>query len=546
MKIKSPLNRKNFFAVLVCLNMLVLTADVADAAEPNLVGWWTFDEGSGTTAYDSAGSNDGTIYGAQWTSGRIDGALSFDGSGDYVGLSDIGFSLMGSGISSSTGFWFKINTLSPGENKAIFEQEKSLFDRYVFWFEDSTDTVNFLLDGAQATPFSISAVTWYHVVGVVNGSEGRFFVNGSEVGSAFSYTAVDTTGYLEVGRCPFNGYGGYYFNGTIDDVRIYNRALSAEEIEQLYLSGLSSFERAIVLVKDAIAEKEEMVGVIDETLEKEGWAYDAIEELLESRDYGDLNKRDIVKAKQEVHSAMQHEEQAAGALEKSIEGLYDALAALGWEPEPELDPNLISYWKFDEGGGTIAVDNVGGNHGTLYGDATWTTGVIDGGLRFSGYGWVNVPDSASLDISGDQVTVSTWYRPSTNDTSININSQIVAKWLGTNSAYALGYGLTPNHIWFGVYTGSNGVAHGPTAVDEVGKWHHIAGVYNGSEVIVYIDGVAGAVTNHTGSIYNSSKPLRISGYANGWRPLHGTVDDVRIYNRALSAEEIQQLYAGGL
>jgi hypothetical protein len=159
---KSRLGRRRLFAVLVLMAGLglVLTS-VASAAEPNLVGWWTFDEGSGTTAYDSAGSNDGTIYGAQWTSGQIGGALSFDGVDDYVDLSDIGFSLMGSGISSSTAFWFKINTLSPGEHEVIFEQEKNTSDRYVFWFNDFTDTVNFYLDGAQATPFSINADTWY-------------------------------------------------------------------------------------------------------------------------------------------------------------------------------------------------------------------------------------------------------------------------------------------------------------------------------------------------------------------------------------------------
>jgi len=56
----------------------------ATAADPNLVGWWKFDEGSGTIAYDSAGSNHGAIYGAQWIASPIDGALSFDGVNDYV------------------------------------------------------------------------------------------------------------------------------------------------------------------------------------------------------------------------------------------------------------------------------------------------------------------------------------------------------------------------------------------------------------------------------------------------------------------------------
>ena len=218
---------------------------------PGMISHWNFDEGSGITAYDYIGDNHGTIYGAVWTNGQIIGALSFDGADDYVDLSDIGFSLMGSGISSSTAFWFKINTLSPGENKVIFEQEKNTSDRYVFWFNDSTNTVNFYLDGAQATPFSINADTWYHVVGVVNGSDERFFVNGSEVGSAFSYIPRDTTGYLEVGRYPNNGNGGAYFDGLIDDVRIYNRALNEYEIEALAAGAAGPFDPSCADLDDA-------------------------------------------------------------------------------------------------------------------------------------------------------------------------------------------------------------------------------------------------------------------------------------------------------
>ena len=62
---------------------LVLSS-VANADDPNLVGWWELDEGEGQTAYDSAGSNDGTIYGATWTTGKLGGALEFDGNGDYI------------------------------------------------------------------------------------------------------------------------------------------------------------------------------------------------------------------------------------------------------------------------------------------------------------------------------------------------------------------------------------------------------------------------------------------------------------------------------
>ena len=64
-------------------------------------------------------------------------------------------------------------------------------------------------------------------------------------------------------------------------------------------------------------------------------AYDTLEQLLESGDADDLNKGDIVKAKQKIHSATQHEEQAQMDIEKSIEKLRDGLEALGIEPQPE-------------------------------------------------------------------------------------------------------------------------------------------------------------------------------------------------------------------
>ncbi len=83
------------------------------------------------------------------------------------------------------------------------------------------------------------------------------------------------------------------------------------------------------LVNEVIGEKLEMLERIPILLEKEQIAYEGFEKLLKSGDYGDFNKGDIVKAKQKIHSAMQHEEQAVDALEKSVEKLDDAMNTLG-------------------------------------------------------------------------------------------------------------------------------------------------------------------------------------------------------------------------
>jgi len=93
-------------------------------------------------------------------------------------------------------------------------------------------------------------------------------------------------------------------------------------------------EIAAISIEKAIIEKIKAIERIDAGLEQEWTAYDALEELLESGDYGDLNKGDIVTAKQEIHSAIQHQELAKKTLQRSIEKLLYSLSALGYGPQP--------------------------------------------------------------------------------------------------------------------------------------------------------------------------------------------------------------------
>lgn len=219
--------------------------------------------------------------------------------------------------------------------------------------------------------------------------------------------------------------------------------------------------------------------------------------------------------------------------------LFTALPVYG-----SLTDGLVAHWTFDdEVQGNTVHDFAGTNNGTRYGDATWVSGVQGSGMRFSGTGYVNVPSSSSLNITGDEITISAWFKPSTNDAGINSNSQMVAKWLGTNNAYTLGYCDSSNYIWLAINANNNVRAFSSVPVDNVNQWYHIVGVYNGSEQIVYVNNAAGTSAANTGNIHLSTQPVRISGYPNGFSKLQGTVDDIRIYNRALSSEEVAQLYA---
>ncbi len=309
------------------------------------ISYWKFDEGSGTTAYDSAGDNNGIIYGAQWTTGQIDGALSFDGAGDYVNCgSDSSFDFTDA---ITIGAWVKRPNFETHGVIAGKTNGNSVTAGYGLFSYIGGLEFNFYSNGwRRTTPLvSVSANEWHHVVGTFDGNDAYLYVDGGQSASlGYVGTIIPATGHsLHIGywrpRWPS------YFNGIIDDVVILNRALSPEEINQLYLYGSSGrgfpvdLIVAINKIERTIAEKTEILGVIDETLEKEGEAYDALEELLESGDYGDLKKGDIVQAMQKIHSAMQHQERSIDALEKSIEKLEDSLNVLGYEVEPNGSNN---------------------------------------------------------------------------------------------------------------------------------------------------------------------------------------------------------------
>ena len=120
---------------------------------------------------------------------------------------------------------------------------------------------------------------------------------------------------------------------------IFNRVLSEQEIEELYQYGLNGHGYPIDLIEaidhieTALAEKLEALGKIESALQDEYAALDALEALLESGDYEGLKKADIIKARQRVHQAIQHQQQCLDDLEQSIVSLEGALAALSLEAE---------------------------------------------------------------------------------------------------------------------------------------------------------------------------------------------------------------------
>jgi hypothetical protein len=193
-----------------------------------------------TTWFDKSGrGNNGTLTNGPTFNSSNGGSIVFDGVDDYVSMTNLGFDLMGSGISSTVCLWTKLNTISTGGNMVIFEQSNTLAKRYVIWFQTADKTLNFYPNNTNHKSPRISVNTWYFISTIVNGSTSRMFFNGVEVGSSTSYTPQDTNSNFWLGLSPV--YSSEDWNGNLSNVQVYNRALSAQEVLQNYNATKSRF-----------------------------------------------------------------------------------------------------------------------------------------------------------------------------------------------------------------------------------------------------------------------------------------------------------------
>lgn len=311
---------------------------------------------------------------------------------------------------------------------------------------------------------------------------------------------------------------------------------------------MDPYEDAINSIVDAIAEKLDAMDKVNAALEKEWAAYEALEELLESGDYGDLKKGDIITALQKIHSSIQHEELTIKTLDRSIEKLEDALAALGWPPPM---PQPLSHWKFDEGQGSIAYDSAGDNHGTVYG-ATWTTGLNSGALTFDGVDdCVDIPYDSSLDIDTLQgITLSVWIKLNSYPDSLHqgpIFGLFNSAGQGVKNYLYIGKSIYGNLInWIQWPSPSASIK---SIKPDLNTWYHVVVVDDSPHRAIYINGSLGSSDNLSESYQgNTPDTIRIGSRADAWAPFYfdGIIDDIMIFDSALSGEQIQQLYTNGL
>ncbi len=464
-KIKSKTINYKFIAVIIAIIILgliflyyVAKPKVLPAPISELIGSWEFDEGTGDITIDSIGDNNGTIYGASWTEGISNFGLQFDGIDDYVDLGDDPI-LKPENVTASA--WVNIPLGSSKDGKVISSGDNP-FGYNIFITSDGRARIEIdTIDNSVLSAYGTTDIRggWHHIAIVYDSSDGS---NALYVDGISEASITDLSGAIEYNTEKNIRVGartdGWYFNGKIDEVKIWNYALTQTEIEQEFL-------------KDSVG--------------------DGICQGIEN---------------------------------------------------PQNSPNdclgQILDIKFDEGTGDITIDSIGDNNGTIYG-ASWTEGISNFGLQFDGIDdYVDLGDDPIL--KPENVTASAWV-------NIPLGSSKDGKVISSGDN-PFGYNIfitSDGRARIEIDTIDNSVLSAYGTTDIRGGWHHIAIVYDSSDGsnALYVDGISEAsITDLSGAIeYNTEKNIRVGARTDGWY-FNGKIDEVKIWNYALTQTEIEQEY----
>ena len=304
------------------------------------IAYWPFDEGEGATAYDAVGTNDGTLKGdTLWVPGQIGSyALSFDGQGDYVMVPDNPSQQITTN-QLTVSAWIKLGSADNLDiQRRIISKQQTVPQAWGLEFAEEgyrgstgRQIVFHDTDGTSASFVCMSSTDmqpeqWYHVAATDNKGMITIYINGQPDGFCDQGHGIPSqiSAPIMMGRT--NPQAAFFFKGSMDEIALWNRALSAQEVQAVYQNSVvgAGFRPDLVMVvngiQDTIAEKSDMIKQLRSTLAMEQALYNKLMSMT---------RGNFMSAAQQIRSAMQQQVQAGLAIQRSITDLERALAQLG-------------------------------------------------------------------------------------------------------------------------------------------------------------------------------------------------------------------------
>ena len=517
----------------------------ADAATTGLVGAYSFDAGSGTSLADSSGSaNNGTLSGPTWTTaGKTGNALSFDGVNDWVTIADKASLDFSNGMTleawvrptAQDAIWRTVVTKEkPGNNLVYGLFSNSSNSRPIGIATIGSSASQRIVNGSAP----VAAAAWTHLATTYDGATLRLYSNGTQVGSqAVTGAMANSSGALRIGG---NAVWAEWFSGRIDDLRLYNRALTAAEVQSDMNTPVGGTPPPPPDTQAPTAPAGLAASGQTQTQITLSWT--ASSDNVGVTGYSRYQNGTLISSA--TGTSFTFTGLACGTSYTLAVDAFDAAGNRSTRPSVSASTQAcpasppVAAYSFDAATGTSLTDNSGsGNTGTISG-ATWTgAGKSGGALAFDGVNdIVTIADKASLDLTTG-MTLEAWVRPTANSTW----RTVVTKETSGNLTYGLFSNSDTPQPSAIVSIGSNpiqDITRGPSEV-AMSTWTHLASTYDGAVLRLYVNGTEVSTTNVTGAMANSAGPLQIGGN-NVWAEwFQGQIDDLRIYNRALTPSQLQ-------
>jgi hypothetical protein len=222
--------------------------------------------------------------------------------------------------------------------------------------------------------------------------------------------------------------------------------------------------------------------------------------------------------------------------------MFFSVLFLGLALTNSTSAELIGWWRLDEGSGTMALDSSGyGNDARFEGSPMWVDdGKLGKALRFNGSSdYLAAPDSESLDINGDQLSIAAWINGEDWPAANHVVRKVADT--GTGSLYILRVQPDSVRVYLNTSAGET-IIQGTTALI-TNEWFHIALTYDGAEARIFVNGQLDVSSDVSGELTQSNNELRIGrGEPAGY--FVGMIDDVRLYNHALTESELLSVMEG--
>jgi len=523
----------------------LLTYENAVVDMPGVVHYWRFEETQGTTAYDTVGTNDGTYMNSpslgQPGPRPADGfdGLDSDNNAPEFGDTDKHVTMpdynVGGWTDVSMSFWFRLNTLT-GDVQKLAGYQRDHSAKYILGgaYYPSVGQVRFYVTTSNNeyiwTFLPLADTDWHHVVMTWDGS--TFKVSMDDVLKSVTGPA---TGGLAAPEALFVGKdinASRQLYGLVDELAVYDRALTEPQMGLLYRAAMQRGESSDCNnngVPDECETDCNGNGIPDECDLDTGASQDCNANGVP--DECDLD--------------------TGASQDCNANGIPDECDVVGYVDTVQSTSGLVHYWHLDETAGPTAYDAVGTNDGTYMNSPSLGQPGPRPAGGFDGFDSDNnAPEFGDTDqhvtmpdynVGGwTEISMSFWFRLNTltGDVQKLVGYQANESW-----RYIFGGAYYPSFSAARLYVKTDNEA--TTFVDAPVSdlnWHHLALSWDGTTLRACLDNTLYSATEPARNALDTPEVLYVGRDINGTRQLYGQVDELAVYNRALSVAEMHRLY----